>query len=94
MKKNLARFFYAYRELLGIIFKEAPVMVVLTFVSAILLGCAAPLSVFVNSHIFNDGLAVAGGGMPFGRYVPYLVLFFLLETVPPVLSNIFIYGYV
>lgn len=90
----MKRLFYAYRELLGIIYKEAPVMVVLTFHAAILLGCVSPLSVYVNTHIFNDGLAVAEGSMSFGQYLPFLIAFFFLEAVPPVIDNIFIYGYV
>ena len=94
MKKNAKRLLHAYGELLGIIFKEAPIMVILTFITAILLGLITPLSVYTNSHIFNDGLSVAKGELAFKQYIPFLVLFFFLEILPPVLSSIFLYGYV
>ena len=94
MSQKLKRLFGAYRQLLGEIYKKAPIMVILTFVAAIAAGLVVPLSIFVNSHIFNDGLAVAGGQMSFGEYAPYLVLFAILAILPTLLTDLFIYGYV
>lgn len=90
----MKRLFKAYGELLGIIYGEAPIMVIMTFVVAILLGLATPLTVFVNKHIFDDGLAVAAGSLPFSQYVPYLVLFAIVSVLPGILSSVYIYNYV
>ncbi|MDD5190098.1 MAG: ABC transporter ATP-binding protein [Dehalococcoidales bacterium] len=94
MKQKLKRLFKAYGELLGEIYKQAPGMVVLTFVAAIISGLFTPVSIFVNTHIFNDGISVAKGQMTFGQYTPYIVLFVLVTILPNIITNIFVYGYV
>lgn len=94
MKEKLARLFKAYGELLSVIYEKAPIMVVLTFLAAIAIGLTAPFSIFVNSHIFNDALLVAQGNMTFAEYTPFIVLFILLAILPPLLNNVFVYGYV
>jgi ATP-binding cassette, subfamily B, bacterial len=88
------RVFKAYQSLLGIIADEAPTMVVLTFVTAFSLGIMKLLSLVVNQRIFDDGLALAAGEIAFGRYLPYLVAFVLLALLPPVLEQVYIYGFV
>lgn len=90
----MKRLLQSYRKLLGILFKEAPVMVIMTFLTAIVLGLMTPLSVYVDSHIFNDGLAITQGRAVFQQYIPFLVLFFFLEILPPILNGIFLNGYV
>ena len=94
MKQKLTRLFKAYGELLGEIYQQAPVMVVLTFVAAIIIGLFTPLTIFVNAHIFNNGIAVAQGQMTFAQYTPYIILFVLVAILPNIITNIFIYGYV
>lgn len=42
MKQKLSRIIKVYGVLLGEIYKEAPVMVILTFVAAIILGLFPP----------------------------------------------------
>jgi len=84
----------AYKKLLGIIASEAPVMVVLTFVAALGLGAMRWLTLVVNRHIFDQGLALAQGQMTFDRYLVYLVAFVLLALLPPVLRDVYIYGFV
>ena len=69
-------------------------MVIMTFLAAILLGLFTPLSVYVNSHIFNDGIAIARGEMTFDQYIPFVILFVLLTILPPIIGWVFIYGYV
>ena len=66
----MKRIFKAYRELLGILFAESPFVVISVFVSAIITGVIPPVSVWVNSQIFNLGLSVASGEMPFTGYIP------------------------
>lgn len=62
MKQKLKRLFSAYGNLLGVLYQSAPVMVIMTFVAAVVLGLIqTPLTLYVNSHIFNDGLLVAQG---------------------------------
>ncbi len=95
MKQKLKRLFSAYGFLLGTLYQTAPVMVIMTFVAAVLLGVIqTPLTLYVNSHIFNDGLLVAQGKMAFGQYSFLLVLFALTALLPPVVNDIFIGGYV
>jgi ATP-binding cassette subfamily B protein len=88
------RLFKAYAELLGEIYQQAPVMVVLTFAAAIITGLFTPLSIFVNTHIFNGGIAVARGQITFAQYMPYIILFVLVAILPNIITNIFVYGYV
>lgn len=93
-EKPMKRIFKAYSDLLSIIFKEAPIMVILTFLFSVLLGLLTPFGVYVNEHIFNDGIKVALGEIPFANYSIYLVLFVLIAIFPSIVSNMFIYGYV
>lgn len=90
----MKRLLKAYEDLLGTIYREAPIMVVLTFIAAIVSGLLTPLAIFVNSHIFNDGISVASGKMAFAQYIPYLVLFVIIAILPSIINEVFIYGYV
>jgi ATP-binding cassette subfamily B protein len=94
MKSKLQRLFKAYGELLGEIFKQAPVMVIMTFLASILNGLVIPLSIYTNSHIFNDGLLVAQQTITFNEYFPYIILFVVIAILPPLINDVFIYGYV
>ncbi|MCL2060013.1 MAG: ABC transporter ATP-binding protein/permease [Oscillospiraceae bacterium] len=90
----MVRIFKAYRELLGILFAVSPFLVISVFVSAILTGAIVPVSVWVNSQIFNLGLLVASGEMPFARYIPYLALFVILALLPAVTGELFVSSYI
>ncbi len=95
MKQKLKRLFSAYGNLLGVLYQSAPVMVIMTFVAAVVLGLIqTPLTLYVNSHIFNDGLLVAQGKITFQQYVPVLVLFAVISLFPILIEHIFIFGYV
>jgi ATP-binding cassette subfamily B protein len=91
---NPRRILNAYKKLLGIIAAEAPVMVVLTFVTAFGLGVMRWLTLIVNRHIFDQGLALAQGQITFDRYLVTLVAFVLLALLPPILHDVYIYGFV
>lgn len=69
-------------------------MVVLTFLFAVLQGLFTPLGIYVNEHIFNDGLKVASGEMQFSSYAVFLVLFVIMAVLPSLIGNLFTYGYV
>ncbi len=84
----------AYRRLLGIIGAEAPLMVGLTFAASLAVGLTKLLSIIVNQHLFDDGLALAQGAIDRAAYLPWLTAFILLAILPPMLSNVFIFGYV
>jgi ATP-binding cassette subfamily B protein len=90
----MKRIFSAYRELLGIIYTESPFVVLSAFIASVIMGATAPVSIWVNSQIFNLGLSVAGGTAPFASYIPYLVLFVIMMLLPVVVGDLFIYGYV
>ena len=89
----MKRIFMAYKELIGIIYAEAPIMVVLTFACTIISGSLTPLGVYINRNVFDGGLAVAKGEMTFSEYSIFLVLFIIIAILPSVLSE-FIYVYV
>ena len=89
----MKRIFAAYKDLIGIIFAQAPFMVILTFFCTIVNGLLTPLGIFVNRHVFDDGLAVAKGEMTFANYFIYLVLFVVVAVVP-VLTDGVIWNYV
>ena len=69
------RIFKSYKELFQIMFAESPFIVVAVFISAVVSGLVIPVSVWVNSQIFNLGVLVASGGLLFSQFAPYLVLF-------------------
>lgn len=84
----------AYKELLNILFSQNPLLVIMTFVSAILSGLVMPLSIWVNSRIFDLGLLTASGGMTFFSYIPYLILFVLLSLLPVLVGDILSNSYI
>ncbi len=90
----MKRIYKAYRELLGVLFKESRFLVIAIFVSAILTGAIVPASVWVNSQIFNLGLLVASGELQFGAYVPYLVAFVILALLPVVIGDLLVSSYI
>jgi ATP-binding cassette subfamily B protein len=90
----LKRIYKAYRELLGILFAESRFLVIAIFVSAIVTGAVVPVSVWVNSRIFNLGLAVASGELRFSAYIPYLAAFVVLALLPAVIGDLFVSSYI
>ena len=90
----MKRLFTCYGDLLGVLFKDAPIMVILTFLSAVVAGLLNILTIYAGSHVFNDGLAVAAGEMTMAQYTPYLVMFVAAMLLPSLISNVFLYGYV
>lgn len=93
-ESHASRVIKAYQTLLGIIASEAPVMVALTFLTGISLGVMRLLNLVVNRDIFDDGLALATGEMAFQRYLPTLIAFVVLALLPPILNEVYIYGFV
>lgn len=93
-KHNLRRVIRAYRDLLGILYPQAPAMVVSVFLIAIALGGLQFLRVLVHRRIFDDGLALAKGLIPYRAYVPYILAFVGLAVIPGVLERVYIWGFV
>lgn len=89
----MKRIFKAYRDLIGIIFAEAPVMVIITFICTIIMGFLTPFRVYINQNVFDGGLAVAKGEMTFPEYSIFLVLF-VISAILPTLTGGFVYNYV
>ncbi len=90
MRKVLA----TYRQLLGILCRDAPVMVALAFIASVIAGLMPPLYVFASQHVFDDGLRVAQGQLTFAAYLPYLALFLAATILPNIIQNLYIYGFV
>lgn len=89
----MKRIFTAYKDLISIIFKESPLLVILTFSCTILNGLLTPLGIYVNQNIFDGGLAVARGEMAFWHYTLFLILFVVVAILPEIISGI-IFNYV
>lgn len=90
----MRRIFRAYKELLSIIWSYSPFIVISTFVAAIIAGLLTPLGIYVNTNIFNGGIAIAEGKMLYSDYIPFLVLFAIVAVLPTLVGDLFIYGYV
>ena len=84
--KNVKRLIDTYKYFLGILMKNTPMIVVSVFVLAILTGFLSPLSVYVNTNIFNLGIAIAEGNAVFSQIVPFLVLFVACALLPNLFS--------
>jgi ATP-binding cassette subfamily B protein len=78
----MKRIFAAYKDLVSIIYAEAPVTVVITFVCTVISGLLTPFSVYINQNVFDGGLAVAMGEMTFSDYSIYLVMFVIVAILP------------
>ena len=91
--KNAKRVLATYRQLLGIIGRRAPVMTVMVFASAIVIGVLCFAGTYVNRRVIDDGILVAAGEMAFADYIPWLAMLAVTMVLPPVLNDLFIYGY-
>lgn len=90
----MKRIYKAYKEILGVVLAKNPLIVIAVFGSAILTGVLTPISVWVNSQIFDRGLLVASGDLPFRLYIPYLILFVVLALLPVIVGEMLIRSYV
>lgn len=84
----------AYKEILTILYSDSPTVVIMTFLSSLLSGLAVPLSVWVNSRIFDLGILTASGEMEFLSYIPYLILFVILSLLPVLAGDILASSYI
>lgn len=84
--KNFGRLIETYKYLLKILLKNAPAIVFLVFFASVLSGLIAPLSVFVNSNVFNISLQIAGNEADFSSLIPFLVLFVVCALIPNLIS--------
>jgi ATP-binding cassette subfamily B protein len=89
----MKRIIIAYKDLISIIFAEAPVIVVITFVCTIVSGLLTPLGIYINQNVFDGGLAVAKNEMTFSDYSFFLVLFVIVAILPSVIGGI-VFNYV
>lgn len=89
----MKRLLKAYKDLIGIIFAEAPVMVILTFICTIVNGLLSPIGVYISQNVFDGGLSVAKGEMAFSDYTIFLVLFVIVAILPEIING-FIFNYV
>ncbi|MDR0443532.1 MAG: ABC transporter ATP-binding protein/permease [Treponema sp.] len=83
----MKRILTAYKDLLRIIFAEAPVMGVLVFVCAVIIGLLAPFGIYVNQNVFDLGLEIARGERTFSGYPVFLVLFAVCAILPNVFEG-------
>ena len=86
--------FRAYNRLMGILFKEAPLPVIMTILMSVVVGAIPPISLWVNQQIFDKGIGVAQGEISFAGYTPILLMFSIINITPLFIRNIYINGYV
>ncbi|MCL2015860.1 MAG: ABC transporter ATP-binding protein/permease [Defluviitaleaceae bacterium] len=89
----MKRILKAYKDILAIMFAEAPAMATIAFICFIISGLLFPFGVFVRQNVFDGGLAVAQGEMPFSDYYIFLVLVAVMAVLP-YLTNGYIFNYV
>jgi len=92
--ENVRKVLKTYKKILTVIGREAPVMVVMTFVLAAASGAFQVTSIVANRHIIDDGLRVAAGEMTFLQYAPWLALMVLSMMAQPLIWGQFCFGYV
>ena len=56
---NIRKILKTYRKILSVIGREAPVMVVMTFVLSVAAGAFQVTGIIANRHIIDDGLRVS-----------------------------------
>ena len=89
----MKRIFRTYQDLVGIIFRESPGIVFITFACTVLCGVLTPFQIYVNQNVFDGGLAVARGQMAFSDYVLFLVLFVVTALLPEIIDGV-VYNFV
>jgi hypothetical protein len=77
----MKRIFSTYRELIGIIFKQSPMVVVAVLAVAIIGGALTPFSTWVNAQMLNGAVEVANGA-DFSKLTPFLALFIAAALLP------------
>jgi len=90
----MKRVIVAFHEIMKILYADAPIIVIATFVSAFLTGAIAPIAVWVNGQILNAGLSVASGETAFADFMPYLALFVVMTLLPVIVGDFFVDSYI
>jgi len=78
------RIYAAYRELLGILFSESPLVVIVVLAAAVVYGALTPFSTWVSANVFNGAVSVAQGAA-FSTLTPFLILFVVTALLPNLL---------
>jgi len=85
--RPMKRIMAAYKDLIGILFRESPWIVILTFACTVISGALAPARIYINQNVFDGGLAVARGEIAFADYSIYLVLFVVTALLPELIDG-------
>ena len=80
----MKRIYAAYRELLGILFSESPLVVIVVLAAAVVYGALTPFSTWVSANVFNGAVSVAQGAA-FSTLTPFLILFVVTALLPNLL---------
>ena len=84
----MKRIWRAYKDLLGIIFAEAPAMVIIAFIAAIASGLVTQATIYIKQQVIDGGLKVASGTMTFGAYSLNLVFYVLIALLPYLINGV------
>ena len=90
----MKQIYKVYRNLLGVVATEAPIMFVFTILASVGYGLLQPISVYVNSMTFNLGLAIAREEYLWNDYLLWLVAFVATNVAPILIRDIYINTYV
>ena len=77
----MKRIYAAYRDLLGIIFQENPMVIAAVLAVAAIGGALTPFTAWVNAQILNGAVEVARGA-DFSLLTPYLITFVVASLLP------------
>ena len=77
----MKRIYAAYRDLLGIIFRENPIVIAAVMVAALAGGALTPFAAWVNAQILNGAIEVTRGA-DFSLLTPYLIMFVAASLLP------------
>ena len=90
----MKRLLQAYRDILSVFRRSHPRLVLAVFASGLLSGALAPLTIWINSRIFDLGLEVAAGNLTFAAYAPYLAGFVVAALLPVVTGDLLVNRYI
>lgn len=84
----------AYSDLMRIMFKETPALVITTAFFSIILGIIPPISLWVHQKVFDNGIRVAQGEESVINYCSIIIVFLIVNIAPIFLKKIYINGYI
>lgn len=91
--KYIKRIYTTYKYLLGIIYKETRLLVIIPVAASVVSGFLSPLTIYVQGAILDGGMAVAAGTAKLIELAPMMILL-VITALAPRLYELYTFGYV